>query len=230
MAPAADVLFTFTDPTGRAVTNAIFKTTSLSTPRTNSSAIVITDQRSYRTDSDGEVTATNMIVGDYKCELLGPWAHSVFTISVPDTTNTLNAADIIASGTADLGALVGYTQSAADARFVGKTNSSSSGQVLTNSALFGLRVGITNTAAVISLLPSHLATVAVDTSGGNLTFTLPATSFVSDGRTYRVKNVGGNTLTVQAAGSDKIDGAASITLTNYVAVDLVKQSTNWWRF
>ena len=218
------------DFTAGPVTNKVLKLTSLSTPRTNSTAIVITDQRTYRTDTAGEVTVTNLVTGDYKCELLGPYAHTTFTIAVPDTTNTLNAADIIASGVADLGTLVGYTQAAADARFVGKTNSWSTGQTLTNAALFGLRVAVTNSAAVFSLLPSQYATVVADTTAGNLTFTLPSSSFVSDGRTYRLKNIGTNTLTVQAAGSDKIDGAASITLTNYAAVDLVKQSTNWWRF
>lgn len=222
----ATVTFTLSDFTTAAVTNKVLKITSLSTPRTNSTAIVITDQRTYRTDGDGVVTVSNMVVGDYKCELLGPWAHSIFTISVPDSNDTFEASEIIASGTADVGALVGYTQAAADAKFVAKTNSFSQGQQLQSPEL-----AVTNSAAAFSVLPLGYTAVIIDTTAGAVTNTMPGTSFVSEGRWYRFKNAGANPLRIAAAGSDKIDGDASITLTNqYDSVDLVKQSTNWWRF
>lgn len=145
---------------------------------------------------------------------------------MPDTTNTLNAADIIASGVADLGTLVGYTQAAADAKFVAKTNSTSMGQQFQAPEL-----AVTNSAAVFSLLPLVYTAVIMDTTAGNLTLTLPGSSFVSEGRLYRFKNAGTNRLTIAAAGSDKVDGAASIVLTNqYDSADLLKNSTNWWRF
>jgi hypothetical protein len=226
---AAHVTFTLSDFTTTAVTNRVLRITSLSTPRTNSTAVVITDQRKYTTDSTGSVTASNMVAGDYRCELLGPWATTTFLIAVPDSTNTVNAVDIIASGQSDLGVNLGYTQAATDARFVGKTNSWSTGQTLTNASLFGLRIGLTNSAAAFNLLPSQYGMVVGDTSAGNVTLTLPGSSFVSDGRVYHFKNSGSNNLIIQAAGSDKIDGAASITLTNLASAELVKHGANWWK-
>jgi hypothetical protein len=57
-------------------------------------------------------------------------------------------------------------------------------------------------------------TVICNTTSGNITITLPATSTAIAGRMYRIKNgsTSGNTVTVQGNGA-LIDGAASYTIT-----------------
>ena len=51
--------------------------------------------------------------------------------------------------------------------------------------------------------------VRVDTSGGNVTITLPDARTHS-GKVYRIKKIGAsNTLTVQGSGSDQVDRASS---------------------
>jgi len=62
--------------------------------------------------------------------------------------------------------------------------------------------------------------ILVDATGGNITLNLPAVSSVYDatlgvGIIYSIKRMdaSGNTITVQRAGSDTIDGATSFTLT-----------------
>ena len=73
-------------------------------------------------------------------------------------------------------------------------------------------------------------TYLVDSSGGPITVTLPAPSL---GAQFIVKDAGGaastNSITLDPAGADLIDGQASLVLTSdYGAVQLVSDSTNWF--
>jgi hypothetical protein len=72
---------------------------------------------------------------------------------------------------------------------------------------------------------------AVDTSGADVTINLPAASGCK-GRTYVIKKIAaGNTLTVDAAGADLIDGAAIYSVTNiYASITLISDGvSNWWK-
>jgi hypothetical protein len=85
-------------------------------------------------------------------------------------------------------------------------------------------------------LTTSVQFVKVDASGGNVTITLPAASsgFHSNTSTgiwyvfYRVDN-SGNTVTVQRAGSDTINGNTSFTISGqYTTVNLTCISTTTW--
>ena len=76
--------------------------------------------------------------------------------------------------------------------------------------------------------------IAVDTSGGAVTITLP-TSALKAGKVYIIDdkggNAGSNNITVATEGSEKIDGAASATIsTNYASLALYSDGSNWYSF
>jgi len=66
-----------------------------------------------------------------------------------------------------------------------------------------------------------------DTAGGDVTITLPAAN--AKDRVRITKKSNSNTLTISRAGSDTIEGATSITLTDeYQSVTLISDGTNTW--
>ena len=72
--------------------------------------------------------------------------------------------------------------------------------------------------------------ITADTSSNTITFTLPSATVV--GQVYQIKDLGNasaNNVTINVAGSDTIDGAASLTIsTNYAnAVLVCTASTKW---
>jgi len=72
---------------------------------------------------------------------------------------------------------------------------------------------------------------SVDTSGADVTINLPAASGCA-GRVYVIKKIAaGNTLTVDAAGADLIDGAAVFSVTNqYASITIISDGvSNWWK-
>jgi hypothetical protein len=72
---------------------------------------------------------------------------------------------------------------------------------------------------------------AVDTTSGDITINLPAAS-ACEGRVYVIKKIAaGNTLTVDAAGGDLIDGAAIFSVTNqYASITIISDGvSNWWK-
>lgn len=69
-----------------------------------------------------------------------------------------------------------------------------------------------------------------DAASGNITITLPAASS-SSGYRFFIKRIdnSGNTVTVQRAGSDTIDGATSQTLDlQYTSITVVSNGSNWY--
>ena len=73
--------------------------------------------------------------------------------------------------------------------------------------------------------------VGVNTSGGAVTLTLPATSDVSEGKIYIIKDEGGQAnlkkITVDAAGADKIDGENQVILASpFAAIQLYCNGNN----
>ena len=84
--------------------------------------------------------------------------------------------------------------------------------------------------AAYALLKSDYL-VAVDTTA-NVRVTLPASSSVSDGKIYVIKDSTGNaatkTITIAADGSDTIEGAATKTITaDYGSTTLFISGTKW---
>ena len=71
----------------------------------------------------------------------------------------------------------------------------------------------------------------VDASAGNITLTLPAASSLLLGRNLIFKRIdlSGNTVTVQRAGADTIDGLTSLTVDNNSTVVIMNVSLTAWR-
>lgn len=69
----------------------------------------------------------------------------------------------------------------------------------------------------------------VDTTGGSVTLTLPAAGTVR-GQWFVVKKlVAANTVTLDGASAETIDGAATLAFTTqYQAVTIYSDGTEWW--
>lgn len=73
--------------------------------------------------------------------------------------------------------------------------------------------------------------ILVNTTGGNVTVSLPALSTVGDGFVVTIKRItaGANTLTIDPNGAETIEGAATLSLpTQYQAVNLVSLAASGW--
>lgn len=78
-------------------------------------------------------------------------------------------------------------------------------------------------------LTRGLTFVGVTTSGGNVTLTLPAAASVAGFRVDVKKLDAANTLTLDGAGAETIDGAATVAwTTQYQTVSIVSDGTQWW--
>lgn len=78
-------------------------------------------------------------------------------------------------------------------------------------------------------ITSSDGTVGVDTSGGAVTITLPAVAAVTAGIKYTIKNIdGANAVTVDADGSETIDGATTATVPYPNALKVQSTGTGWW--
>lgn len=74
--------------------------------------------------------------------------------------------------------------------------------------------------------------IRADTSTNTVTLTL-ASSVATEGRFYRIKDVGGNAgtnaITINTEGSETIDGAASVSIgSNFGQVTVFSDGTNWF--
>lgn len=72
-------------------------------------------------------------------------------------------------------------------------------------------------------------TIIANTSGGNITINLPATSGIT-GRIYNIKEISAsNTLTIDPNASENIDGSTTKTInTQYQSVQIISDGTQWW--
>jgi hypothetical protein len=67
-----------------------------------------------------------------------------------------------------------------------------------------------------------------DTSLSGFTLTLPDARVVGDGKTYVIKNIGFNVLTVATTSSQTIDGSTTFDLTTqYESIVLTCDGSNW---
>lgn len=64
-------------------------------------------------------------------------------------------------------------------------------------------------------------------SGAALTFNLPASS-LNTGRAYRIFNKGAGVLTIDAAGTDTINGAATLALAQYQSAIVQSDGVGAW--
>jgi hypothetical protein len=84
-----------------------------------------------------------------------------------------------------------------------------------------------NSSTLLGLL-SPFTLVKVDTSGGNVTLTLPPASSVTGYEVKVKKMTAANTLTLDGDGSETIDGAATLAWTvQYQSFTVVSDGTAW---
>lgn len=93
--------------------------------------------------------------------------------------------------------------------------------------LAGAQAAVLSANTTLSL--AHAGLVLVDASAGNVTLTLPPATTLA-GLTYRIvrTDASANTVTVQADGTDLIEGAASLTLPPGDRRVLVTDGTDTW--
>jgi hypothetical protein len=91
----------------------------------------------------------------------------------------------------------------------------------------GLRFKYSGVSTDTTLSDAYYA-VDVDSSGGNVTITLP-TAASDAGRVFVVrKNASANTVTIDPDGSETINGSATLALTaQYTSYTLMSDGTNW---
>lgn len=116
-AQAAHVQFNFADFTtaGASLTNKRVNITPLSTPRIEGAMVITSDRLTFTTDADASGIVSNMVHGNYRVEIPGPFTITPFTILVPDTNTLLNATGLITSTITVPAATVGYTRAQTDA-------------------------------------------------------------------------------------------------------------------
>lgn len=106
------------------------------------------------------------------------------------------------------------------------TNATNDSITISSSA--GIGSGITRTVTSISTPTTAGSTASVDyvyfISAGT-TLTLPTA--VGNKNRYSVKNVDSSDATIAFTGGETADGSATITLRQYVAVDLISDNSNW---
>lgn len=90
-AQSADVVVNLADFTTTGITNRLVHVTPRNTPRATGGFILTGDRRYYYTDTNGLMTASNVVAGAYSVELMGPFAKTTFCISVPETNGVINA-------------------------------------------------------------------------------------------------------------------------------------------
>ncbi len=92
----------------------------------------------------------------------------------------------------------------------------------------GITTPTTPLTADTTLTTAHHV-VLVDASGGNVTISLPAASGLN-GRTYVIKRVdsSGNTVTIDPAGSETIDGSATSSVGALVCRKIITNGSNWF--
>jgi hypothetical protein len=93
-----------------------------STPRADGSTIISSETRTFTNSPTATFLASNLVTGVYKVEIPGRWTTTLFNILVPDDSLTYNANTLITTTNSMPSASVGYSQSAADARFANLTN------------------------------------------------------------------------------------------------------------
>ena len=67
------------------------------TPRQNSTNLIVSEIRYFNTGTNGIFTATNMNEGIYRCSVIGQTWTSIFRINIPDTNGSLTASSLLIS-------------------------------------------------------------------------------------------------------------------------------------
>lgn len=135
---AANVTFNLTDilQTTQPLQKKTVVLTPQSTPRTNATnMIVVSEPRYFNLGTNATFTATNLVYGNYLVSVWSLNSTSQFRILVPNTNSALYASDLLVTTNSVPSESAGYTQSAANNRFVLRNNGWASNLIVTNLVL-----------------------------------------------------------------------------------------------
>lgn len=94
---------------------------------------------------------------------------------------------------------------------------------ITGGTINNTRVSVTSVAVNTSLNADHMVVLV----SGSANITVPTAVGVS-GRMYHIKNVGTETITVTATGSQVIDGQSSLSISSrYSSIQIISDGSNW---
>lgn len=155
-------------------------------------------------------------------------------IQLPSLNDLLAGAGLTKTGsTVDVGQGIGMTVNANDVAIdTAVVPRKAVDNVFTgNNTFAGMNLAVTSTSANNSINAGVDNVQLVDTTGGPVTITLPASHTVGDW--FTVKDAGGaaatNAITVDPADADTIDGAATYSIaSNYEAITVISNGTNWF--
>jgi hypothetical protein len=119
LASAAHVQFFANDAAlSGVVTNRTIRIQPSTNPIVSGQYIITGDYLQFEFGTNVSVTISNLVYGNYAVNLISKRTITPFTILVPNTNTLLNATGLITSSLSVPAADVGYSQSAADARFM----------------------------------------------------------------------------------------------------------------
>jgi hypothetical protein len=117
-AQSAHILFNLQDFVQDVLSVKQVKMTPTTMPDVNGTSIVTRDTKTKQTTTGGSVTFSNVVEGTYRVDVTGPTLLTTFSITVTNTSDLLNAVDLISVSTNSPAGEVGYSQASADGRFL----------------------------------------------------------------------------------------------------------------
>jgi len=186
----------------------------------------------------------------------GTTAGDIVTIDATQTlTNKTLTAPTLSAGTTTVAAMkftqatptttaqAGALEADSSGIYYSTANSTRKTIAFTDTNISGTAAGVSSgsiTATGAVSLPYRAITAArtldatdytIDCTGGPYSVTLPSAATAGAGRIYNIKNSGTGTITIARAGTDTIDGAASITMNGsikqYQTITLQSTGSAW---
>lgn len=197
------------DAGSNAVRFASFTIQPIAAYGTSTSNTITGDRKTFRTDSDGRVTVSNLFNGrSYRVQITGPNFTTTFTNSFDtNVTGLVNGADYISAPIRDAG-LVAYSQTQADARFL-RTN-------ISHIVRPGDNITITTNGAG----PSQYLTISASGGGGG-----SSTFYPGQSTTWRTLG-GSNVVDVTGTLTNSTTGNAATATLATNAIKLTGPLTN----
>lgn len=220
-AQSAHIVFNLQDFVQDVLAVKQVKMTPTTMPDVNGSSIVTRDTKTKQTSAAGSVTFSNVVEGTYRVDVTGPTLLTTFNITVTNTSDTLNASDLISVSTNSPAGEVGYSQASADGRFLRQiiyTNGTAASTQSFLNFVYGTNMAIrtTNNATTgrtdVYISSSASGGGAGDVTGGN------ANQFSEDSGVLTIKSSALVTNIVSRSLTNHFGTSAGINVTNQAPV------------
>lgn len=234
-AQSAHIVFNLQDFVQDVLAVKQVKMTPTTMPDVNGSSIVTRDTKTKQTSTAGSVTFSNVVEGAYRVDVTGPTLLTTFNITVTNTSDTLNASDLISVSTNSPAGEVGYSQASADGRFLRQiiyTNGTAASTQSFLNFVYGTNMAIrtTNNATTgrtdVYISSSASGGGAGDVTGGN------ANQFSEDSGVLTIKSSALVTNVVSRSLTNHFGTSAGINVTNQAPVWISSTDSEshhmWW--